>query len=33
MLTDSDNRIPRAPVSNGVHRPLWLVMIPAFHCG
>jgi glycosyltransferase involved in cell wall biosynthesis len=32
MVTDSDNRIRRAPVSEGVHRPLWSVMIPTFHC-
>jgi hypothetical protein len=27
MVTDSDNRIRLAPVSEGVHRPLWSVMI------
>ncbi len=32
MVTDSDNRIRLAPVSEGVHRPLWSVMIPTFHC-
>jgi hypothetical protein len=26
MVTDSDNRIRLAPVSEGVHRPLWSVM-------
>ncbi len=30
MVTDSDNRIRLAPVSEGVHRPLWSVMRP---CG
>jgi len=32
MVTDSDNRIRLAPVSEGVQRPLWSVMIPTFHC-
>lgn len=32
MVTDSDNGIRLAPVSEGVDRPLWSVMIPAFHC-
>ncbi len=27
MVTDSDNRIRLAPVSEGVHRPLWSVMV------
>ena len=30
MVTYSDNRIRLAPVSEGVHRPLWSVMIPTF---
>jgi hypothetical protein len=29
MVTHSDNRVRLAPVSEGVHRPLWSVMI--FH--
>jgi Glycosyl transferase family 2 len=32
MVTDSDNRIRLAAVSEGVRRPLWSVMIPTFHC-
>jgi cellulose synthase/poly-beta-1,6-N-acetylglucosamine synthase-like glycosyltransferase len=32
MVTDSDNRIRLAPISEGMHRPLWSVMIPTFHC-
>jgi hypothetical protein len=32
MVTDSDNRMRLAPVSEGMHRPLWSVMIPTFHC-
>ena len=32
MVTDSDNRIRLAPISEGVHRQLWSVMIPRFHC-
>ena len=32
MVTDSENRIRITPVSEGVHRPLWSVMIPTFNC-
>ena len=32
MVTDSDNRMRLAPVSEAVHRPLWSVMIPTFDC-
>jgi glycosyltransferase involved in cell wall biosynthesis len=30
MVTDSDSRLRLAPVSEGVHRPLWSVMIPTY---
>ncbi len=31
MVTDSDNRIRLAPVSEGGQRPLWSVVVPTFH--
>jgi hypothetical protein len=32
VVTYSDNSIRLAPISEGMHRPLWSVMISTFHC-